>query len=91
MKTTRIQNLVTLALACMVLFMTTNAQAADMAAEDPSRSNAAALAVVMQKANAQAAAARGLWGNLEFLEKVAELNPVPRSSRPSLRAPPSRR
>ena len=25
--------------------------------------------------NPEAAAARGLWGDLEFLEKVAELNP----------------
>src|SRR5436309_13103161 len=25
--------------------------------------------------NPEAAAARGLWGNLDFLEKVAELNP----------------
>ncbi len=27
------------------------------------------------RANPEAAAARGLWGNLDFLEKVAELNP----------------
>ncbi len=31
--------------------------------------------VVSTKSNPEAAAARGLWGKLDFLEKVAELNP----------------